>query len=124
VGYRGKAPINTYDSGHTKIMTNDYLYAGFYILQHFLKDFHMEELIEQLKVDIIEALSLEDVVPEDFDADTPLFVEGLGLDSIDALELILLMERKYQVKIEDPKERRNILRNVRTMAECIMNHKN
>ncbi len=84
----------------------------------------MEELIDQLKKEIIEVLSLEDVVPEDFDADTPLFVEGLGLDSIDALELILLMERKYNIKIEDPKERRNVLRNVRAMAECIMNNKN
>ena len=83
----------------------------------------MNDLIRQLKLDIIEALSLEDVVPDDFDADTPLFVEGLGLDSIDALELILLMERKYNVKIEDPKERRNVLQNVRTMAECIINNK-
>lgn len=83
----------------------------------------MEELIIQLKKDIIEALSLEDVVPEDFDADTPLFVEGLGLDSIDALELILLMERKYQVKITDPKDRRVVLRNVRAMAECIQQNK-
>ena len=84
----------------------------------------MEELIVQLKSDIIEALSLKDVVPEDFDANTPLFVEGLGLDSIDALKLILLMERKYGVKIEDPKERRNVLRNVRAMAECITIHRN
>lgn len=84
----------------------------------------MEELIKQLKQDIIEALSLEDIVADDFDADTPLFVEGLGLDSIDALELILLMERKYGVKIEDPKERRSVLRNVRAMAECITNHRN
>jgi acyl carrier protein len=83
----------------------------------------MEDLIKQLKQDIIEALSLEDVAVDDFDADTPLFVEGLGLDSIDALELILLMERKYGVKIEDPKERRNVLRNVRAMAECISNHR-
>jgi acyl carrier protein len=82
----------------------------------------MEELIIQLKKDIIEALSLEDIVPEDFDADTPLFVEGLGLDSIDALELILLMERKYQVKITDPKDRRVVLRNVRAMAECIQHN--
>jgi acyl carrier protein len=79
----------------------------------------MEELITQLKHDIIKALSLEDVTPGDFDADTPLFVEGLGLDSIDALELILLMERKYGVKVEDPRERREALRNVRAMAEYI-----
>lgn len=84
----------------------------------------MDELIVQLKQDIIEALSLEDVVADDFNADTPLFVEGLGLDSIDALELILLMEKKYGIKIEDPKERRNVLRNVRTMAECIINSRN
>jgi len=84
----------------------------------------MEDLIKQLKQDIIEALSLEDVVVDDFDADTPLFVEGLGLDSIDALELILLMERKYGIKIEDPKERRSVLRNVRAMAECITNYRN
>ena len=84
--------------------------------------YNIDELIEQLKSDIIEALSLEDVVPGDFDGDTPLFVEGLGLDSIDALELILLMERKYKVKIEDPKERRSVLRNVRAMAECIINN--
>lgn len=84
----------------------------------------MDQLIKQLKQDIIEALSLEDIVADDFTADTPLFIEGLGLDSIDALELILLMERKYGIKIEDPKERRNVLRNVRTMAECITNHRN
>jgi len=84
----------------------------------------MEDLIKQLKQDIIEALSLEDVVVDDFDADTPLFVEGLGLDSIDALELILLMERKYGIKIEDPKERRSVLRNVRAMAECITYYRN
>jgi len=89
-----------------------------------MSGYSIDELTKQLKLDIIEALSLEDVVPDDFDADTPLFVEGLGLDSIDALELILLMERKYNVKIEDPKERRNVLRNVRTMAECIINNQN
>ena len=83
----------------------------------------MEELVKQLKLDIIEALSLEDVVPEDFDADTPLFVEGLGLDSIDALELILLMERKYGVKIEDPKDGKKIFFSIRTMAEYITEHK-
>jgi acyl carrier protein len=84
----------------------------------------MEELITQLKQDIITSLSLEDVKLDDFNADTDLFVTGLGLDSIDAIELILLMEKKYGVKIEDPKERRTVLRNVRAMAECISNHRN
>jgi len=84
----------------------------------------MENLIAQLKQDIITSLSLEDVRIDDFNADTDLFVTGLGLDSIDAIELILLMEKKYGVKIEDPKERRTVLRNVRAMAECITNHRN
>ncbi len=84
----------------------------------------MEDLIAQIKQDIITSLSLEDVRIEDFGADTDLFVTGLGLDSIDAIELILLMEKKYGVKIEDPKERRTVLRNVRAMAECITNHRN
>ncbi|MFA6884580.1 MAG: phosphopantetheine-binding protein, partial [Paludibacteraceae bacterium] len=48
-----------------------------------------EELIEELKTQIIDALSLEDITPADIDADAPLFVEGLGLDSIDAIELML-----------------------------------
>jgi acyl carrier protein len=78
------------------------------------------ELIEQLKTQIVESLSLEDVRPADFDADTPLFVEGLRLDSIDAIELILLLEKQYGIKIEDPQKRREILKSVRTMAELIL----
>jgi len=78
-----------------------------------------EELIEQLKTQIIDALSLEDITPGDIDPDAPLFVEGLGLDSIDAIELILLLERQYGIRIEDPKQRKEILTSVRTMAELI-----
>ena len=79
-----------------------------------------EKLIEQLKTQIVESLTLEDISPSDFDADTPLFVEGLRLDSIDAIELILLLEKQYGIKIENPQQRREILRSVRTMAELIM----
>ena len=78
------------------------------------------ELIEQLKTQIVESLTLTDITPADFDADTPLFVEGLGLDSIDALELILLLEKQYGIKVEDPQKRREVLRSVRTMAELIL----
>jgi len=81
-----------------------------------------EQLIEQLKVQIIEALSLEDVQPADIDPQAPLFVEGLGLDSIDALELILLLEKQYGIRVEDPKERRNVLQSVETMADYILEH--
>ena len=79
------------------------------------------ELIEQLKKQIIESLSLEDITTADFDADTPLFVEGLHLDSIDAIELILLLEKKYGIKIENPQKRKEVLKSVRTMANLILN---
>ena len=60
----------------------------------------MEELILKLKKEIIEVLNLEDIKPEDIDENAPLFGgEGLGLDSIDALELIVLMEKNYGIKL-------------------------
>jgi acyl carrier protein len=83
----------------------------------------MEELIEKLKQEIIEVLNLEDIKPEDIDADAPLFGEGLGLDSIDALELIVLLEKNYGIKIEDPKEARKIFTSVKTIAEFIQANK-
>ena len=79
----------------------------------------MEQLIEQLKSQIIEALNFEDMTPTDIETDAPLFGEGLGLDSIDALELIMLMDREYGIKLSDPKEGKAIFRSVRTMAEFI-----
>jgi len=78
------------------------------------------ELIDQLKAQIVDALQLEDITPNDFEADTPLFMEGLRLDSIDAIELILLLEKQYGIKIEDPQKRREILKSVRTMADLIL----
>jgi len=82
----------------------------------------MEDLIQKLKKEIIEVLNLEDIKPEDIDTDLPLFGEGLGLDSIDALELIVLLEKNYGIKIEDPKEGRKIFTSVRTMADFILEH--
>lgn len=79
----------------------------------------MEELIEKLKEQIIEALNLEDVKPEDIDNNAPLFGEGLGLDSIDALELIVLIEKNYGIKLENPAQGREIFKSVNTMADFI-----
>ena len=79
----------------------------------------MEELIQKLKVEIIEVLNLEEMKPDDIETDAPLFGDGLGLDSIDALELIVLLEKNYGIKIEDPKDGRKIFYSVRTMAEFI-----
>jgi acyl carrier protein len=79
----------------------------------------MAELIEKLKREIIEALNLEDLEPEDIDKDAPLFGEGLGLDSIDALELIVLLEKNYGIKLQDPKDGKKVFYSVQTMADYI-----
>ncbi len=84
----------------------------------------MEELIIQLKKEIIEELNLEDLTSEDIDTDTPLFGEGLGLDSIDALSLIVILEKKYGLKIETAEEGKIIFYSVRTIAEYIKKNKN
>ena len=79
----------------------------------------MEELIKELKQHIISALNLEDMSPDDIDADAPLFGGGLGLDSIDALELIVLMEKQYGIRLASPAEEKQIFKSVRTMAEYV-----
>lgn len=60
----------------------------------------MNALELELKQLIIETLALEDITPDDIDSEAPLFVEGLGLDSIDALELGVAVQKKYQVKLD------------------------
>lgn len=79
----------------------------------------MEELILQLKNQIIEVLNLEDMTPEDIDANAPLFGEGLGLDSIDALELIVLMEREYGIKLSNPAEGKEIFKSIASIADYV-----
>ena len=79
----------------------------------------MDALINELKTKIIEALKLDGVTPEDIDADAPLFGGGLGLDSIDALELLLLLEKNYGIKLKNPAEGKEVFKSVRTMAEYI-----
>ncbi len=83
----------------------------------------MSELINKLKLEIIEVLNLEDMELDDIEDDKPLFMDGLGLDSIDALELIVLMEKNYGIKIDDPKEGEKIFYSVNTMAEFIQSNK-
>ncbi len=82
----------------------------------------MEELIETLKKQVIEQLNLEEIKPEDIDPAAPLFSGGLGLDSIDALELIVLMEKHYGIKLNDPKEAKDIFASLQSMANYILNH--
>ena len=79
-------------------------------------------LKEKLKVQIIHFLNLTDLTPADIKDDEPLFGDGLGLDSIDSLELIVLLKREYGITIQDPKEGRKILVDVNTMASYIEQH--
>ncbi len=79
----------------------------------------MDSLIEKIKLEIIQQLNLADLKPSDIDPDAPLFGDGLGLDSIDALELIVLLEKTYGIKIQDPKDGKAIFKSVRSMAEYI-----
>lgn len=79
----------------------------------------MEDLKNELKTKIIEALNLEDIDMNDINDDDPLFGDGLGLDSIDALELIVLMDKDYGIKLTDPKEGKTIFQSINTMAAYI-----
>ncbi len=83
----------------------------------------MSELKESLKRQIIEQLNLKDIKPEEIGDDTPLFVEGLGLDSIDALELIVLLQQHYGIKMTRAEDGPRIFRSVNTMAEFILANK-
>ncbi len=80
----------------------------------------MDALILQLKTQIIEALNLEEVMPEDIDNDAPLFGSGLGLDSIDALELIVILDRHYGIKLANPSEGKAIFKSINTIAAYIV----
>ena len=78
--------------------------------------------MQDLKSKIIEQLNLQDLTPADIGDDQPLFVDGLGLDSIDALELIVMLQQHYGIKINNPDDGPKIFKSVRTIAEFVMAH--
>lgn len=79
----------------------------------------MEKLIQEIKEQIIEVLNLEEMTPADIDENAPLFGEGLALDSIDALELIVMMEKNYGIRLTDPSKGKEIFASVAVMADYI-----
>ncbi len=81
-----------------------------------------EQLMADLKKQIITQLNLKDLKPEDIGNDQALFVEGLGLDSIDALELIVLLQQEYKIKLSNADEGPKVFQSVKTMAEYIIAH--
>lgn len=83
----------------------------------------MEALKSELKSKIVEVLNLEDISVEDIQDNDALFGDGLGLDSIDALELIVLLDKDYGIKLMDPKEGKAIFESIETMAQYITTHR-
>lgn len=79
----------------------------------------MATLKEELKGKIISVLNLEDIDAADIQDNDPLFGDGLGLDSIDALELIVLLDKEYGIKLSDPKQGKAIFQSIQTMADYI-----
>lgn len=79
----------------------------------------MEELIKELKLELIEALNLEEMTVDDIDENEALFGDGLGLDSIDALEIIVLLEKKYGIKLSNPAEGKKIFASIVTIADFV-----
>jgi len=83
----------------------------------------MSDLHTELKKSIIEQLNLEDMEVSDIENDEYLFGDGLGLDSIDALELIVLLEKDYGIKLTDPNQGKEIFNSINTMADFIENNR-
>ncbi|HKJ47499.1 MAG TPA: phosphopantetheine-binding protein [Christiangramia sp.] len=83
----------------------------------------MSDLHTELKKSIIEQLNLEDMDVSDIENDEYLFGDGLGLDSIDALELIVLLEKDYGIKLTDPNQGKEIFNSINTMADFIENNR-
>lgn len=79
----------------------------------------MEEFKTELKKQIIETLSLEEMTPDEIDNSAPLFGKGLGLDSIDVLELIVMLERKYGIRLGNPAEGKAVFASIDSLAEYI-----
>ncbi|MDR2018083.1 MAG: phosphopantetheine-binding protein [Syntrophobacterales bacterium] len=79
---------------------------------------------EQLKKILIEGLNIEDMMPEEIEDDAPLFGEGLGLDSLDAVELVVLLEKHFGVEVKDLEEGREAFQTINTMVDFIKERSN
>jgi len=83
----------------------------------------MDQLIEELKTKLIDSLKLSDITPADIDPDAPLIGEGLGLDSIDTLEILVILQRDYGVTVPDINAGRKVFASVRALAQYITDNK-
>ena len=84
----------------------------------------MDELIRELKLKVIESLNLDGMTPEDIDDNAPLFGDqGLGLDSIDVLELLILLEKNYGIRLSSPQEGKTVFQSFAVIAEYVASHR-
>tara|TARA_R110000868_G_scaffold21614_12_gene89605 strand:- start:29965 stop:30222 length:258 start_codon:yes stop_codon:yes gene_type:complete len=83
----------------------------------------MSDLKQELKEKIITQLNLEDIAIDEIADNDSLFGDGLGLDSIDALELIVMLDKDYGIKLTDPKEGKKIFESIEVMAKYITEHR-
>ena len=83
----------------------------------------MENLIEEIKESIIRQLNLEDITQDDITPDEALFGDGLGLDSIDALELIVMLEKQYGIRLASTAEAKEIFKSVAAIADYVEKHR-
>lgn len=109
--------INTKNKNSTFIIQHSTLINTFAPQQFIMQE--LQDLKQTLKTQIIESLNLQGMTPDEIDDNAPLFGEGLGLDSIDSLELMVLLERNYGIKIEDAREGRKAMESVNAMAQYI-----
>jgi acyl carrier protein len=83
------------------------------------KDAKLAEIKEKLKVLLVDQLSLDDVEPEEIEDDGELFGEGLGLDSLDAVEIVVLLQRNFGLEMKDMEKSREVFRTVNSLADYI-----
>lgn len=81
------------------------------------------DLTRELKEHIIKVLNLEEMTPEDIDDNEALFGEGMGLDSIDALELIVMLDKQYGIRLANPAEGKEIFKSVSAIADYVSKHR-
>jgi len=83
----------------------------------------LKDLIFELKEKIIDNLGLEDITPDEIEDDAPLFGEGLGLDSLDALEIVIILEEDYGLRLDNVEQAREILSSINSLASFIQDAK-
>ena len=83
------------------------------------KEAKLAEIREKLKVQLVDQLALEDITPEEIENDGELFGEGLGLDSLDAVEIVVMLQRNFSLEVKDLEKNREVFRTINTLAEYV-----